>query len=210
MPVMPLHLGPGILLKVFAGSQLSLVMFALTQVTMDLEVLLRFALGSARLHGFTNTIIGATVALLVTVPFGKPVCEWILRWWNRQLSQAQAKWVGVSEKITWRAAWIGGVLGVYSHFLLDAIMHSDAKPWMPFSNANSLVYLISIGQLNLLCLLSVVMGVFLIGGFRLLRSRRPVMHSSERSWARSSEFAHLEELDANTIKLWGGLERAIQ
>ena len=168
MPVTPLHLGPGVLFKAFAGSNLSLVMFSLSQITMDLEVILRFVLRSSHLHGFTNTIFGATVVLLITVPAGKPLCVGVLRWWNRQLSAAQAKWLGVSEIVTWKAAWIGGVLGIYSHLILDAIMHSDAEPWMPFSRANSVVGLISIEQLNLLCLLSVFVGVFLIGGLRSL------------------------------------------
>lgn len=169
MPVTPLHLGPGVLLKALAGPHLSLTLFAITQVTMDLEVLFRFAVKSPHLHGFTNSVLGATVVLLISVPAGKPLGEWILRWWNRQLSEAQAKWLGVGETITWRAAWIGGILGVYSHVFLDAIMHVDAKPWMPFSPANPLVDLLSIGQLNLLCLILIFTGVVLIGISRLIR-----------------------------------------
>ncbi len=179
MPVTPLHLGPGVLFKAFAGSNLSLVMFLLSQITMDLEVILRFVLGSSHLHGFTNTIFGATVVLLFTVPLGKPLCVGILRWWNRQLSAAQARWLGVSDTVTWTAAWIGGALGVYSHLILDAIMHADAAPWMPLSRVNSLIGLISVEQLNLLCLLSVFAGAFLIGVVRLFRTRR-AMHSNER------------------------------
>ena len=180
MPVTPLHLGPGILIKAFTGSQLSLTLFAFAQVAMDLEVLLRFAVGSVRLHGFTNTIAGATVVLLITVPLGKPLCEWALRWWNRQLSPSQARWLGVAERISWRAAWIGGVFGVYSHLILDAVMHVDAKPWMPFSNVNSLVDLLSIDRLNLLCLVSLVVGALVIAILRLIRVRRPMMQTDER------------------------------
>jgi len=145
-------------------------MFALAQITMDLEVLLRFALKSAQLHGFSNTIIGATVVLIVTVPLGKPFCEWLLRWWNRNLSSAQARWLQVSENISWRAAWLGGTLGVYSHFILDAIMHSDARPWMPFSEVNSAVDLISIERLNLLCLVCLLIGGVLMGGYGLFKA----------------------------------------
>ena len=105
---------------------------------------------------------------------------WILRWWNRQLSAAQARWLGVSEIVMWKVAWIGGVLGVYSHLVLDAIMHVDAKPWIPFSEVNSLVDLICIDQMNLLCLLSVLLGVLLIGGVRLFRTRRTIVHFGER------------------------------
>ena len=180
MPVTPLHLGPGVLFKAFAGSNLSLLMFSLSQITMDLEVILRFALRSSHLHGFTNTVVGATVVLLITIPLGRPVCVGILRWWNRQLSAAQAKWLGVSEILTWKAAWIGGALGVYSHLILDAIMHADAQPWMPLSRVNSLIGVISMEQLNLICLFSVFLGVFVIGAVRLFRAHRTKMHSSER------------------------------
>ena len=172
MPITPLHLGPGLLLKSCGGSYLSLAMFALVQVTMDLEVLLRLMLGSSQLHGFTNTIIGATLVLIVTVPIGKPLCGWVLRWWNRNLSPAQAKWLQVSASISWKTAWIGGILGVYSHWLLDAIMHADARPWIPFSEVNALVGLISIDQLNLLCLLSLLIGGILIAVYGVLRVKR--------------------------------------
>ncbi len=172
MPITPLHLGPGLLLKSCGGSYLSLTMFALVQVTMDLEVVLRLILGSSQLHGFTNTIISATLILMVTVPLGKPICEWALRWWNRNLSPAQAQWLQVSVSISWKAAWIGAVLGAYSHLLLDAIMHADARPWMPFSDVNTLVGLISIDRLNLFCLLSLLIGGIFIAVYCVLRDRR--------------------------------------
>jgi hypothetical protein len=41
MPIMPLHVGPGVLLKSAAGPRMSLTGFALSQVTMDVEVLAR-------------------------------------------------------------------------------------------------------------------------------------------------------------------------
>ena len=128
MPITPFHVGPGVLLKLVGGSHLSLTMFALTQITMDLEVVMRLMLGAYPLHGFTNTIVGATVVLVVTVVLGKPFCEWVLCWWNRNLSPAQSRWLQVSENISWPAACLGGILGVLSHFILDAIMHADARP----------------------------------------------------------------------------------
>lgn len=172
MPITPLHMGPGILFKSFGGSCLSLTTFALAQISMDLEVVVRVVLGSARLHGFTNTIIGATVVRMLTVSLGKPVCEWTLRWWNRKLTPAQARWLQVDDGISWTAAWIGGIFGAYSHFVLDAIMHSDARPWMPFSEVNSFVGLVSIDQLNRLCLLSLLIGVAIIVVSGVLRAKR--------------------------------------
>ncbi len=171
MPVTPLHIGPGILLKAFGGQRISLAVFALAQITMDLEVTARIAVGSARWHGFTNTFVGATAILLPTVFFGKPVCEWVLRWWNRNLSPGQAAWLQVPARVGWGAAWTGGVLGVYSHVLLDAVMHSDASPWGPFSEENPLVDLLSVGQLNLLCLGALIIGTVVMGLTSALRRR---------------------------------------
>lgn len=172
MPITPLHLGPGILIKSLAGRRMSLTVFALSQVTMDVEVLARAAVGSEQWHGFTNTLVGATVVLLPSVFLGKPVCEWVLRWWNRNLSPGQAKWLEVPASIGWVAAWTGGVVGVYSHFILDAIMHADARPWAPWSEENPFVGLLSIGQLNLLCLVSLLLGTVVLGSTRALRRRR--------------------------------------
>ena len=168
MPITPLHIGPGVLIKSAAGGHLSLIVFALAQVTMDLEVLARFALGSTRLHGFTNTFLGATVVVFVTVPIGKPVGEYLLRWWNRNLSAGQEKWLTVEVDITWVAAWTGGILGVYLHFVLDAMMHWEARPWAPFSLDNPFAGALSIDQLNWLCLVCFGLGVAWLGARKAL------------------------------------------
>ena len=172
MPVTPLHIGPGIFLKSLGGRHISLTVFALSQLTMDLEVLVRMVAGAERWHGFTNTFIGAAVVLVPSVLFGKPACEWILRWWNRHLSPKQAKWLEVRARISWFAAWTGGALGVFSHVLLDAVMHSDATLWAPFYKANPFVGLLSIGQLNLVCLILFVLGTIITGVTRGLALRR--------------------------------------
>ena len=147
-------------------------MFALTQITMDLEVVMRLMAGIFPLHGFTNTIIGATVVLIVTVGLGKPVCEWALRGWNQKLSPAQSRWLQVPESISWHAACLGGLLGVGSHFFLDAIMHSDARPWAPFSEGNAFIGLLSIEQLNWLCLVCLLVGGIAIGIYAAIKGRR--------------------------------------
>lgn len=172
MPITPLHLGPGLLFKSVGGHHVSFTLFALSQVTMDLEVIARLLLQSRHLHGYSNTLMGATLLLLPTVLFGKPLCQWILRWWNRNLTQHQARWLATDPFIATTAAWTGGALGVYSHWLLDAIMHADARPWAPFSNANPFLGMFSIEQLNLLCLALLPMGLILYPTLKLLRRKR--------------------------------------
>ena len=118
---------------------------------MDLEVLARIAIGSSQLHGISNSFLGATVVALVTVPAGKPICEIALRWWNRNLSPGLAKWLEVAPDIRWTGAWIAGALGVYSHVVLDAMMHSDAFPFAPVSKQNPFLDMLSVDEVNVLC-----------------------------------------------------------
>ena len=158
-------------MKPAGGKYLSLTTFALAQVTMDLKVMVRFALSSTHLHGFTNTFLGASVVVLLTVPLGKPFCEAFLRWWNRNLTPGQEKWLRVATEVPWVAAWTGGVLGAYSHFLLDAMMHWETQPWAPFSEGNPLAGTLSIYQLNLVCLVCFGLGVVLIGAIKVRRRR---------------------------------------
>ncbi len=137
---------------------MSLMVFAFGQVLMDLEVVARVLMGVRPLHGFTNKALGATVVLLPTVLLGRPICQAVLRVWNSRLSPAQTQWLSVDPSIPWQAAWGGGLLGIYSHVFLDAIMHADARPWAPFSSRNPFVGLLGIGTLNALCLGTMVVG----------------------------------------------------
>ncbi len=159
MPITPLHLGPGLLFKAGARRRMSLTVFAFSQVMMDVEVLVRVALGAPRLHGFSNTMLGATLLLLPSALLGRWMCQGFLRWWNQQLSRRQARWLAVDAAIGRPAAWLGACLGVYSHLFLDALMHLDAEPWAPFSSANPFLGIVSVTQLNVLCAWSLLAGV---------------------------------------------------
>jgi hypothetical protein len=172
MPATPLHLGPGTALKAVLGSRMSLSVFAFSQITMDLEVLVRIAVDAQQLHGFTNTILGATAILAPSVLAGRPVCQTFLRWWNSRLSPSQKRWMGVDPAISWRAAWLGGALGIFSHVFLDAVMHVDAHLWAPLSPANPFVGLLSHEALNMLCLWTLIGGVSALGVGRGWKRRK--------------------------------------
>jgi hypothetical protein len=175
MPVTPLHLGPGVVFKAIAGKHMSLSVFGLSQVVMDVEVLGRLVIDSERLHGFTNTIAGATVVLIPTVLLGRPLCNSALSWWNNHLSPPQRDLLSVEPSISWQAAVVGAVLGVYSHWFLDAMMHADARALWPFSDANPLITWLSISAINSLCLESMAVGCGLLLALRLWRrSRGPI------------------------------------
>ena len=158
MPVTPLHIGPGTVFKSCAGKQMSLTVFALSQVLMDIEVIWRLVVNAERLHGFTNTIGGATVVLIPAVLVGRPFCEFFLHWWNKNISPEQRDLLCVDPSISWTAAWVGGLLGVYSHWFLDAIMHSDARALWPFSPTNPFNSWLSVDSVNTLCIGALAIG----------------------------------------------------
>lgn len=96
--------------------------------------------------------IGATVAALVVIVLGKPLCEWLLICWTARLGETQSLWLGVVPSISYPCAAAGALFGGYSHVFLDSIMHSDMQPLAPFSADNALLYAITIDQLHTLCL----------------------------------------------------------
>ena len=81
MPFTPFHLGPGLALKVAGGPRLSLAVFALSQVAMDVEPLVRIVRGDAVVHGFTHTYLGAVPIAIVAALVGRPLCSRLLRAW---------------------------------------------------------------------------------------------------------------------------------
>ncbi len=152
MPATPFHLGPGAAIKVVFGKHLSLAVFTFTQVVIDLESATRFLLEDEVLHGISHTYLGATVVGVVGLFIGKPVCEFCLRLWNSRLSKRQQRWLYIPPSISWMAAITGAFIGVYSHVLLDSIMHADMRPFAPLSAHNGLLYVITIDELHTVCL----------------------------------------------------------
>ena len=61
------------------------------------------------------------------------------------------------------------MLGAYSHVALDGVMHSDMRPFAPFSDVRPWLSAVSIEQLHLFC---VACGIAGFGVLALLRWRR--------------------------------------
>ncbi len=110
MPVTPLHLGPGAVLKAVLGPRMSLTVFAFGQFTMDLEVLARIALGAPQLHGFTNT---AWVQR----------CSWCHRCWLGGQAVRRFCTGGIHDSVRGRR---DGCLLILS---LGGRPHGSAEPW---------------------------------------------------------------------------------
>lgn len=173
MPVTPLHVGPGAILKALAPGYFSFTAFGFTQVIIDLEPLYYISRGEWPIHRFFHTYLGSTAVAVVVVLVGRPICEMLLRIWNRRLDPGQKRWLYVEPKISVLAAATGAISAAYSHVLLDSVMHSDLRPFAPLSDANGLLYIISVDQLHVVCLgLGVVGGIMLL--FVWLHTRRRI------------------------------------
>ena len=61
MPFTPLHMGPGLAVKAVMQRKFSLLVFGWSQVVIDLQPLLAMTTGRVELHGFSHTLLGATL-----------------------------------------------------------------------------------------------------------------------------------------------------
>ena len=172
MPVTPFHFGPAALAKSLTPKYFSFVTFGLSQVIIDAEPLYYMSQGAWPIHRFFHTYLGATVVAVLVILFGKPICEAVLRLWNWRLSEAQRSWLSVNPNISFTTAAVGALFGAYSHVLLDSIMHSDMQPFAPFSDANPLLYIISIDRLYQMCALLGILGGLVLA---ILLLRRKIL-----------------------------------
>lgn len=105
-------MGVGVAAKALAPRLVSLQAFALTQVAMDLEPAVGMAMGSEVLHGWTHTLWGAVPVALAS----------ILVW---KLLERRRIWRWTIEPLQTPTLWVTAFLGVWSHVLLDVLIHRD-------------------------------------------------------------------------------------
>ena len=79
MPFTPLHLGVGACCKAVGQRRFSFMIFAGTQVLMDIEPLLGLIYNWQYLHLYTHNLIGATLIGSIALLIGKPISQWVLR-----------------------------------------------------------------------------------------------------------------------------------
>lgn len=161
MPFTPFHMGPAAALKAAAPRHLSFTVFGFSQVLIDLEPLYYILRHEAIVHRFFHTYVGATLVGLAAVVLGRPVCQWLLwlalRLWHGKRQAPDA--TRAASRISLGAAVAGAFAGVYSHVVLDSIMHADIRPFAPFSQANPLFRVLSLGALHQLCLGAGILGL---------------------------------------------------
>src|ERR1035437_9399431 len=101
MPFTPIHMGVGMAAKAVAQKHFSIVVFGLTQIAFDLEVLWRLARHDYPLHTFWHTYLGATIIAVVLTVIGKPISQWIKSIWNRVATKCHDVDLSVIVQTTW-------------------------------------------------------------------------------------------------------------
>lgn len=164
MPITPFHLIAITPIKAIAPKHFSWSVFIITNIIIDLEPITLYLVTLNPQHLFFHTIIGATLIAWVCARFGRSWCELAIEIWNDEISgNPEAKWLTSEVKIGKAAAWSGALVGAWSHLFLDSFMHDDIKPLSPFTDANVLLGIISIGWLHTICIFSGLAGaVFLL------------------------------------------------
>ena len=118
MPFTPLHMGPGLAVKAVMQRKFSLLVFGWSQVVIDLQPLLAMTTGRVELHGFSHTLLGATLIGLLCGLSGKHLAEWGLRL-LREPRHLPVRW-----RVAFGSAFIGRVIRNRNCF---TITHCD-KP----------------------------------------------------------------------------------
>lgn len=118
MPFTPYHLGAGALVKAIAPRHFSFTAFAVSNVLIDVEPLLRMLgiLDDTILHGPTHTFPGAVVIAALTLP--------AVGLWDRTAAALHLASLRPPAISTWMVL-TSALIGTLSHVLLDAQMHAD-------------------------------------------------------------------------------------
>jgi len=150
MPITPFHFGPGAAIHAIAPQRVSFIAFCTANVLIDLEPLYYMSTGQFPLHRFFHTHIGATLIAIFTV--GLFFAARSIRLPNL------FGWRGLSTA----SVAVGAALGSYTHVVFDSIMHSDIRPFAPFSNSNPLLMAIPIDTLHLSCVFAGAIGIAIL------------------------------------------------
>lgn len=118
MPFTPYHFGAGALAKSIAPKHFSFTAFAVSNVLIDVEPLVRMLglLDDTILHGPTHTFPGAVVIAALTLP--------AVRMWDRAASALRLTGLRPPAVPTW-IVLTSALVGTVSHLILDGMMHAD-------------------------------------------------------------------------------------
>ena len=161
MPITPFHIIAGFAVKSIFNKHFSWSIFALTNIIIDVEVIYYILTIGEASHKFFHTLIGSSIVALSCAIIGIPICERLLKSWNKNLQNEKSleklKWLSTDTNITIFSSFTGAFVGAYSHIILDSLMHFDVKPFEPFFS-KTFVGIISSDLLHIL-----LVGLFVFG-----------------------------------------------
>tara|TARA_B100001093_G_C26709166_1_gene962641 strand:+ start:278 stop:790 length:513 start_codon:yes stop_codon:yes gene_type:complete len=162
MPLTPYHIVAGVAAKSIKPKQFSWTIFVLANISIDTEGVYYLITTGSAAHKIFHTWFAATIIAILCATFGKYLCEFGLRIWNNLILNEKYfpsfKRVRSSSEINQTTAWYSAFIGAYSHIILDSFVALDMKPYFPFSDTNHLLGLISLQNIQYLCL-----GLFFVG-----------------------------------------------
>ena len=161
MPITHFHIIAGVAVKSVFNKHFSWSIFALTNIIIDTEVIYYILTIGEASHKFFHTLIGSSIVALSCAIIGIPICERLLKFWNKNLQNEKSleklKWLSTDTNITIFSSFTGAFVGAYSHIILDSLMHFDVKPFEPFFS-KTFVGIISSDLLHIL-----LVGLFFFG-----------------------------------------------
>ena len=159
MPYTPFHVGPGMLVKAAMPRHFSIIVFGLTQIALDLEVLRHMMRHEYPWHTFWHTFLGATLIATIMAVIGKSFSQWIKMAWNLIVAKSHETKLRAPVSTSWCASITGAFIGAYSHIVFDSLYHSDIKPLQPWSESNRLLGVIKPDFMELICVVLGIAGI---------------------------------------------------
>jgi membrane-bound metal-dependent hydrolase YbcI (DUF457 family) len=159
MPITPFHIIAAAPIKAIIPRHFSWSIFALTNIFIDLEPITYFVFTGIPSHKFFHSILGATLLGLICAIYFRKLCGNYIMKWNKNLHPIDRSWLEVrNSKVNLFEALLGGLIGAWSHLVLDSMMHHDIKPFWPFLSENIFLGLLSSNSILYSCV-----GFFIIG-----------------------------------------------
>ena len=157
MPVTPFHFGAGLLAKGLLPRQVSFLAFVVSQVVIDCETAYFLMVKHEwPFHRWAHTLaVGAVVGVVAGLATSLMARAWVRR--NERTWQ-----VPDLREAALMPSLVGGLFGGVSHSILDALMHDDLKPFLPFSAANPFLGAVSLLVLHLTLVVAGGLGIALL------------------------------------------------
>ncbi len=147
MPFTPFHFGPSSFVALPLGKYIDFPVFVLANVVVDLEPLAVMVFDlDYPLHGYCHTLlIGSLVGGMWAV----------IAYSGKSIFQKLMGLLHLSYATNFGKMLVSAILGIWFHILIDALIHTDIRPFFPFE-ANPIYGIITKSTVYLICAISFI------------------------------------------------------